>query len=202
MQPKRAVPREDTTSPGSNLSVKKIYIAGIRGKPIEKASLQRKISCASHAGQIDWRLSVSIRLLVRLSRIIFERWNYCFWSWNARKWHRKHDTMSDDEVVPNYRSTPQEDLEEYFKTFGNVVDCQVLMDEETGKNRGFAFVMFDDFDSGEHWIRQMSIPVSHKTDDLILLSRGIFWNRLWFLSCSRQSHSPKVSHDLQRPPPR
>ena len=44
--------------------------------------------------------------------------------------------------------TLQEDLQEYFNTFGNVVDCQVLMDEETGKNRGFAFVLFDDFDSG------------------------------------------------------
>ena len=43
----------------------------------------------------------------------------------------------------------QEDLEEYFNTFGEVVDCQVLMDEETGKNKGFAFVLFDDFDSGE-----------------------------------------------------
>lgn len=83
VQPKRAVPREDTTSPGSNLSVKKVYIAGLKDKPIEK-----------------------------------------------------------------------EDIEEYFKTFGNVIDCQVLMDEETGKNKGFAFVTFDDFDSVDKVVLQ------------------------------------------------
>ena len=53
-------------------------------------------------------------------------------------------------LVPSISDLPsQEDLEEYFNTFGEVVDCQVLMDEETGKNKGFAFILFDDFDSGE-----------------------------------------------------
>ena len=36
VQPKRAVPREDSTHPGSNMSVNKIFVGGIRDKPIEK----------------------------------------------------------------------------------------------------------------------------------------------------------------------
>ncbi|KAJ9517423.1 hypothetical protein QJQ45_016793 [Haematococcus lacustris] len=37
-----------------------------------------------------------------------------------------------------------EDVAEHFGTFGTVVDCNVVMDRETGRSRGFAFVTMSD----------------------------------------------------------
>ena len=40
----------------------------------------------------------------------------------------------------------ESDLRNYFVTFGNVVNVNIVMDKDTGKRRGFAFVEFDDYD--------------------------------------------------------
>ena len=40
VQPKRAVPREESASPGANVTVNKIFIGGIRDKPIDKRDLE------------------------------------------------------------------------------------------------------------------------------------------------------------------
>lgn len=34
------------------------------------------------------------------------------------------------------------DVENYFKRFGEVVDCSIMRDNMTGRSRGFAFVTF------------------------------------------------------------
>ena len=39
-----------------------------------------------------------------------------------------------------------EDLQEYFSKFGLVKDVDAITDKETGRKRGFAFVLFDDYD--------------------------------------------------------
>lgn len=39
-----------------------------------------------------------------------------------------------------------EDLREYFSEMGDVVDVDIIMDKETKRKRGFAFVQFDDYD--------------------------------------------------------
>ena len=44
VQPKRAVPREDSSNPGSNMSVNKIFVGGIRDKPVEKEDLDAYFS--------------------------------------------------------------------------------------------------------------------------------------------------------------
>ena len=41
----------------------------------------------------------------------------------------------------------ENDLQEYFQQFGNVVSVDLVMDRETGRRRGFGFVAFDDCDS-------------------------------------------------------
>lgn len=38
------------------------------------------------------------------------------------------------------RDTTQNELLELFKAYGNVQYCKVVMDRETGKSKGFAFV--------------------------------------------------------------
>jgi len=75
VQPKRAVPREDSSHPGANVTVNKIFIGGIRDKPVAK-----------------------------------------------------------------------DDLEMYFGAFGTIKDCVIMVERETNKPRGFAFVEFDDYD--------------------------------------------------------
>lgn len=48
----------------------------------------------------------------------------------------------------SYSITEQE-LEEVFSQFGEVINVRIVRDYETGKSRGFAFVMFRDAESVE-----------------------------------------------------
>jgi RNA recognition motif-containing protein len=58
----------------------------------------------------------------------------------------------------------QEDLREYFSSFGNVLDCSIKHDPSTGRSRGFAFLVFDSKDivekilsQNEHFIKGRKI---------------------------------------------
>jgi RNA recognition motif-containing protein len=42
------------------------------------------------------------------------------------------------------RSVSQNELEELFKPFGAIASCTVVLDKETGKSKGFAFVEMPD----------------------------------------------------------
>ena len=42
-----------------------------------------------------------------------------------------------------------DELKEYFSTYGNVVEYQIMLDHKTGRSRGFGFVTFDSEDSVE-----------------------------------------------------
>ncbi|KAH6821114.1 RNA-binding family protein [Perilla frutescens var. hirtella] len=46
-------------------------------------------------------------------------------------------------------SLNEDDLNEYFSTYGNVVGHQIMLDRETGRSRGFGFVTFDNEDAVE-----------------------------------------------------
>jgi len=39
-----------------------------------------------------------------------------------------------------------DDLRDYFSTMGDVVDVDIIIDKDTKRKRGFAFVQFDDYD--------------------------------------------------------
>ncbi|KAL3320777.1 hypothetical protein Ciccas_000548 [Cichlidogyrus casuarinus] len=45
------------------------------------------------------------------------------------------------------RDVQSEDLRNYFCQYGNITDCEVVTDKNTGNSRGFGFVTFEDYDS-------------------------------------------------------
>ncbi|XLU25812.1 hypothetical protein S245_061878, partial [Arachis hypogaea] len=42
-----------------------------------------------------------------------------------------------------------DELKDYFSTYGNIVEYQIMLDHKTGRSRGFGFVTFDNEDSVE-----------------------------------------------------
>jgi len=48
----------------------------------------------------------------------------------------------------------ENDLQEYFQQYGNVVSVDLVTDRETGRKRGFGFVSFDDCDAVDKVVRK------------------------------------------------
>ena len=61
--------------------------------------------------------------------------------------------------------TTVKDLRDYFSTFGQVADCTIKQDPETGRSRGFGFVLFSSSDALEKVISQSHHSLHGKTID-------------------------------------
>ena len=71
------------------------------------------------------------------------------------------------------QSMDQGSFREHFSQFGTIVDCNLMMDRETGMHRGFGFVTYEDANStttataqGHQWDGQMVGPILCRCKDL------------------------------------
>ena len=72
----------------------------------------------------------------------------------------------------NYLSF-QEDIKSYFETFGHVTKCTLLVDKNTGKSRGFAFVnIFDPEEKLEKKIFSRKHEINGKIVDVKIAVEG------------------------------
>nr|XP_024217734.1 heterogeneous nuclear ribonucleoprotein 27C isoform X4 [Halyomorpha halys] len=76
-----------------------------------------------------------------------------------QEWVRQHGAIHGSDFVPNEDKlsaefklfvgglsweTTQENLQRYFSRYGEVIDCVVMKNSESGRSRGFGFVTFSD----------------------------------------------------------
>jgi len=76
----------------------------------------------------------------------------------------------------------EEDLKDYFTQFGSIKDCIIMTDKNTQKSRGFAFVVFDDYDAVDkiviqrfHTINNVNVEVKKAIpkEQTIMESRSV-----------------------------
>uniref|UniRef100_A0A7N5P117 Heterogeneous nuclear ribonucleoprotein A3 n=1 Tax=Ailuropoda melanoleuca TaxID=9646 RepID=A0A7N5P117_AILME len=146
VEPKRAVSREDSVKPGAHLTVKKIFVGGIK-EDTEEYNLRDYFE---KYGKIE-------TIEVMEDRQSGKKRGFAFVTFDD------HDTV-DKIVVQKYHTinghnlkkifvggikedTEEYNLRDYFEKYGKIETIEVMEDRQSGKKRGFAFVTFDDHDT-------------------------------------------------------
>lgn len=66
----------------------------------------------------------------------------------------------------------QNDLLSAFSPFGNIVSAHIATEKDTGRNRGFAFVSYDNVDSAINAVKYMNGFMAHKKKLKVTIKKG------------------------------
>lgn len=81
----------------------------------------------------------------------------------------------------------EEDLREYFSDFGAVTSVNIVMDKETGKKRGFAFIEYDDYDPVDKVVCKCTSQLNRNTFFYDFYSK--FFNFFFQIAAACSVHS-------------
>ncbi|KAJ7638403.1 hnRNP A1-gamma isoform [Roridomyces roridus] len=59
-------------------------------------------------------------------------------------------------------ATTAESMKQFFSAYGNVVDCTIMSDKETGRNKGFGFVTFEDAANADQLVGKLGLTLDDK----------------------------------------
>lgn len=77
--------------------------------------------------------------------------------------------------------TTQESLQRYFGQYGEVIDCVVMKNSETGRSRGFGFVTFADPNKVDSVLKSGPHELDGRTVRLRKVKTTVIWQLYFFV---------------------